>query len=252
MCARGGLLISYDPQAHRALVTDADCDSWKCPECSQRLREKWTRRAQHGALVLQQAGAHLYFATITSHERNRTFEAGAAMFPDGWAKLHKRLNRTSNIREYLLVPEHHKDGRLHMHAIWTFDVKTRWLKDNGRECGFGYKNQIGRRGHVDEEIGEITDVGAYVSKELGKQLGYVMPPRFRRVRTSAGWAKAPGPEADLSGLDWHYIGSNGALQAAYEECARQHMTMIDVRTGEVFDDVDLGTIVYSVGMLTDG
>lgn len=245
MCKRGGLLVAYDLVAHRALMTDADCGSWKCEECAQRLRQHWTQRAAHGAKVLLDEGNTLYFATLTCHERNKTFEAGAASFPDAWGKLHKRLNRTSDTREYLLIPEHHKDGRLHMHAIWTFPVKTRWLKDNGRSCGFGYMNQIGRRGHLDEEIHDPATVSDYVSKELGKQLGYTVPPRFRRVRVSKHWAALPLPDTDTSELDWHYIGGNGALNAVYEECDHLKLTIIDVRTGEMFDDIDMGTIAWT-------
>lgn len=243
MCKRGGLLISYDYAAHRALVTDADCCSWKCPECSERLKDQWLLHSQHGATVLMERGIKLYFATITSHEENRTFAAGAKVFPDAWGKLHKRLNRTASTREYILTPERHKDGRLHMHAIWTFPVTTRWLKDNGRECGFGFMNQIGRRGHEDEEITTVRQVAEYVSKYLAKQLGDDAPARFRRVRTSKGWEKMPLPESETSGLTWQYIGGNGALLSAYEECERAHLTMIDIRTGEIFEDEDLGTIV---------
>jgi len=131
-----------------------------------------------------------------------------------------------------------------MHAIWTFPVNTRWLKDVGRACGFGFMNQIGRRGHVDEAIGSVAEVGQYVAKYLGKQLGDELPPRFRRVRTSANWAKLPIPDpADK--LEWCYVNSNGALQSAYERCAADNLTMIDIRTGEIFDDVNLGTIIYA-------
>jgi hypothetical protein len=243
MCKRGGLLIAYDYEAHHALITDADCDTWKCDECRVRLRDKWLIRSEHGARVLMEKGNTLYFATITSHEANKTFNACARVFPCAWGKLHKRLNRSSVLREYLLTPERHKDGRLHMHAIWTYPVKTRWLKDEARACGFGYMNQIGRRGHVDEAIENPHQVAEYLAKYLTKQLGDDVPARFRRVRVSAGWADVPKPENEYTEREWHYIGGNGALQSAYEECSRARLTMVDIRTGEIFEDVDLGTIV---------
>jgi len=242
MCERGGLLYAFDDKAGRCLVTDADCNSWQCPECRQRLKDRWVLTAQHGAQVLLEQGQPLYFATITSHEALKTFAACAAVFPSAWSKLHKRLNRTTDRREYFLVPERHKDGRLHVHAIWTFPVTTRWLKDNGRECGFGYKNQIGRRGMADETITDVGQVSRYVGKYLTKALGEGVPSRFRRIRVSRGWEKAPEAESEYTKLDWKYCGGNGALDALYAECDERDMTMIDIRTGEIFDDVDLGTI----------
>jgi hypothetical protein len=242
MCSRGGLLYAFDDKAKRCLVTDADCNSWRCPECRARMKDRWTLNAQHGARVLMDQGHTLYFATITSHEKLTTFAACAAVFPSAWSKLHKRLNRLAETREYFLVPERHQDGRMHVHAIWTFPVSTRWLKDNGRACGFGYKNQIGRRGHVDERIEDIAQVSQYVSKYLAKSLGDETPAHFRRVRVSRGWQSAPQAENEYSKLDWRYVGGNGKLDELYAECDARDMLMIDIRTGEIFDDVDLGTI----------
>jgi len=245
MCKFGGLLYAFDNVKKCCFITDADCNAWSCPECRARLKDRWVLRALHGSKLLADGGAVLYFATITSHENLKTFGACAAVFPDAWAKLHKRLNRTTDKREYFLVPEKHKDGRMHVHAIWTFPVNTRWLKDNGRECGFGYKNQIGGRGHVDEPITDLPRIGQYVGKYLTKSLGDGVPARFRRVRTSKGWAFAPEPENEASKLDWHYVGGNGMLNELYKECTRENLDLIDIRTGEIFDDVDLGTIVYA-------
>lgn len=242
MCKAGGLLIAYVLDQHRALVTDADCDSWKCPECRERLRQRWVLTALHGARVLQDRGDILFFATLTSHEENTTFNTCARAFPDAWRQLHKRLNQQRAQGQYLLVPEKHKDGRLHMHALWNYPVSTRWLKDNGRACGFGYMNQIGSRGHIDEPINDAREVGQYIGKYLGKQLGDDLPPRFRRVRTSQAWAHLPAP-ITASQYDWHYVNTNGKLQTVYEACRRDNLALVDIRTGEVFDDVDLGTII---------
>lgn len=242
MCSRGGLLYAFDDRTKRCLVTDADCNSWKCPECRQRLKDKWVLTAQHGARLLMEEGNTLYFATITSHEKLKTFAACATVWPSAWGKLHKRLNRLSDVREYFLVPERHKDGRMHVHAIWTYPATTRWLKDNGRECGLGFKNQIGRRGHTDEAIDDVKQVSEYVSKYLTKALGDGVPARFRRVRISRGWQMMPDAESEYTKLEWKYCGTNGALDALYDQCNQADMAMIDIRTGEIFDDVDLGTI----------
>lgn len=238
MCKHGGLLITFLYGEHRALVTDADCDSWKCEECAEKLKSRWQMRAEIGARAFLLAGVRVDFITITSHERLKTFEACNAAWGDAWNKLHARLKRKADVCEYMLIPERHKDGRMHVHAIWTFGVSRRWLKDNARACGLGYQADV-------KPCEDVWRVTRYVTKYISKSLGGDAPPRFRRVRVSSGWADVPEPESDASAYDWQYIGGNGALQAAYEECERARLSMIDLRTGEIFDDVDLGTIVYA-------
>lgn len=236
MCKRGGLLIAYDMTTKRALVTDADCDSWKCPECSERLRERWILRASIGATEFLSERVPLDFVTITSHERLKDFAATETVWRDAWSKLYAALKRKAAIFEYLIVPEKHKDGRMHVHALWTAGVSKRWLKDNARSRGLGYQAEV-------IHVLEAWHAVKYVTKYIGKALGDDAPPHFRRVRVSRGWAEIPVPETPEAHLEFHYIGSNGALQTAYEHCKAERLTMIDLRTGEMFDDEDLGTIV---------
>lgn len=246
MCQNGGLLVTFDYSKNKALAVRADCDSWSCPECKEKLRFMWVRRAQHGTKVLQEQGETLYFATITSHERNTTFDACAKVWPDAWKKLHKRINKLPGSHEYLLVPEKHKDGRMHVHAIWTFTCNTRWLKDTARECGLGYMALIGRRGHKDEAIESIAETGEYVSKYLGKDLGEKLPKHFRRVRTSQKWPELDQPKSELSGLEWEYVWNNRQLEVIYMRCWAEHLDLIDAKTGEMFDDIDLDQLKLTI------
>lgn len=85
----------------------------------------------------------------------------------------------------------------------------------------------------------------YVTKYVGKDLGTDVPAHFRRVRVSQGWADIPKPENALVALRWEHIGSNAALETLYAECQAKNIALIDLATGEIFDDVDLGTIVYA-------
>lgn len=245
MCKFGGLLIAFDASTGRCLVTDADCESWKCPECEKMMRDRWVRRAQHGATEFQKRGIDVYFATITSHEKQKTFGACAAVWPDAWKKLHKLLAKTSDVGEYIMVPERHVDGRMHVHAIWTYPVKTRWLKDNCRACGLGYMALVGRRGHRDEKIGSVDEVARYVAGYVGKSLGDDVPARFRRVRTSQGWPELAKPNSATEGLTWEYVSTNGQLNTVYARAKQGNFDMIDLRTGEIFDDVDLGTLAIN-------
>lgn len=228
MCQRGGLLIAYDHPKRRALITDADCDTWTCPECVERLSSHWQLRAQIGVREFLERGLQVDTATMTSHEKLSTFEATAAVWPDAWGKLHKRLNRQADTCEYMLFPERHKDGRLHMHALWTFGVSTRWLKDNARECGLGYQAKI----RPIEDVGRATE---YATKYLSKQLKLGGPPRFRHVRVSSHWPKVPVPESDLSPYKWEHIGNDDQMMTHIDECNYYNLSLIDIRTGEQFD-----------------
>lgn len=236
MCKRGGLLYAIDSLTHRCLVTDADCNSWKCPECSANKASHWKLRAELGAKRLLEQGIAVDFVTMTCNPKLKTWEATSAVFPDAWSKLHKRLNRRADTREYLTVIERHKSGRLHAHAIWSFGVSERWLKDNAAECGLGYEAKV-------KPLTEPHHATRYVSKYIGKSLPDGTPAHFRRVRVSAGWAELPEPVTESSGFEWHYCGTNGALQTLYERCDAEKLSLIDIRTGEIFEDEDLGTIV---------
>lgn len=238
MCKRAGLLVGFDIAAKRALVTRADCDSWNCPECAARMRERWILRAEIGARALLGDGLRLDFVTITSHERLKTFAATEIVWRDAWDRLYKAIRRKAEIFEYMVIPEKHQDGRMHVHALWTAGVSQKWLKDNARKRGLGFMADVRR-------VETVQNATRYVTKYIGKDLGDEVPPHFRRVRVSRNWAEIPVPVTDVSDLEWCYVGSNGALSLMYERCKREAYDLIDLSTGAFFDDVDLGTIVWN-------
>lgn len=178
------------------------------------------------------------FVTITSHEKLRDFAACERVWRNAWAKLYNALKRQKQDLQYMIVPERHKDGRMHVHALWNAEVSQKWLKDNARKRGLGYQCKIV---HVDHS----GRAQKYIVKYVGKDLGVIDIPHFRRVRVSADWADVPDPNSGSSGLKWEYIGTNGALNSVYEECEAKRIKLIDIDTGALFDDVDLGTIVYA-------
>jgi len=236
MCERAGLLVGWDDAAKRALVTRANCDSWKCEECAQRLAERWAFRAELGARAILAAGDQLDFVTITSHERLPDFESTERVWRSAWSKLYAALKRKKPDLCYMIVPERHKSGRMHVHALWNAGVSQRWLKNNARARGLGYECKIIR-------VDFSGRAQKYIVKYVGKSLGSDCPAHFRRVRVSDNWAIVPAPDNPLINLRWEYVGTNGALQTIYDECRAKHITLIDLRTGEIFDDVDLGTTV---------
>jgi len=241
MCKRAGLLIGWDDGSYRALVARANCDSWGCPECTVRMSERWSFRAALGAQAVLARGERLDFVTITSHEKLPDFAATERVWRDAWSTLYAAIKRQRENFQYMIVPERHKSGRMHVHALWNAGVTQRWLKNNARKRGLGYECKII---HVTAE----RHSQQYILKYLGKSLGVDCPLHFRRIRVSRGWATIPEPDSPLNGLRWEYVGSNGALQTVYDECAAKHITLIDAATGEIFDDVDLGTIIASTAM----
>lgn len=236
MCTKAGLLVGWQDGTKRVLVTRANCDSWACSDCAKRMGENWGFRAFLGGQAILRRGEPLDFVTITSHEKLRDFAATEKVWRAAWGSLYNALKRKNENLGYMIVPEKHKDGRMHVHCLWNAGVSQKWLKDNARKRGLGYQCKVI---HILAE-GRAQQ---YVTKYLGKSLGSDVPTRFRRVRVSNNWADIPEPATEFDGVRWEYVGSNGALQIVYEECHARHLTLIDNKTGEQFDDVDLGTIV---------
>jgi len=235
MCKNAGLLIGWDLVMRRALVTRADCDSWACPECAKRMAENWKLRAMIGVRHYLGAGQHVDFITITSHERLSNFAATEAVWRKAWPVLYAALKRRSTALQFFIVPEKHKDGRMHVHALWTANVTQKWLKDNARSRGLGYQGKC-------KPVLDPVQAVRYVGKYIGKSLGEDVPKRFRRVRVSQGWPTIPLPVTPFVALRWEYISGNGALAVVMAECQAKHINMIDLRTGEMYDAEDLGTI----------
>lgn len=163
------------------------CKMWSCPVCSEINKSLWAVKAYHAAEQLTGNQTHIDFLTLTSHEK-LTAEASLKVWPKAWSRLGQRARRKSKYFQYLMIPEQHKDGRLHIHAIETAGLGSRWWKDNARECGLGY---------IAEEKPVRTPQGAalYVVKYLTKSLmADVWPDNYRRVRTSQKWPKLPQGE----------------------------------------------------------
>lgn len=200
------------------------------------MAENWALRAEIGVRTLQKQGDTVDFITITSHEKLPDFEATERVWRDAWSTLYAALKREKTGLQYMIVPERHKNGRMHVHGLWNAGVTQRWLKNNARRRGLGFQCKVIRVDHSGL-------AQKYITKYVGKNLDTEYPTHFRRVRVSNGWANIPKPNTPFNGLRWEYIGTNGALQIVYEQCQVRRITLIDAATGEIFDDVDLGTIV---------
>lgn len=206
------------------------CKMWKCAGCAGTMKLLWQARIGHGYEVYSGAGFEEWaFVTITAHKKNVTAEQCLYVFPKAWAKLSARMRRKFRGIRYVILPEHHKDGRVHWHMIassgqdWETPggktrkgslITKRWLKDNCAYTGLGY---MGDAAEVEDSLRAIM----YVSKYIGKSLiDTDWPENLRRIRTSQGWPELPHEESfhDLD-VEWEYMkihSSEGLEQLAYK------------------------------------
>lgn len=160
------------------------CKQWSCPYCAEVNSSYWTWVATHGSKTLYNEQQALSFVTLTSHEA-LSQEAALNVLPSAWDKLRRRLNHIQPSMPYFMVPEPHKSGKVHAHAIVSCDLPKRWWKDNARSCGFGYQNDA-------QEVVSVGGVSSYVNKYLTKTLqNSNFGKNFRRVRKSQNWPKLP-------------------------------------------------------------
>ena len=172
--------------------TRPDCHLWSCEDCAEINKRRWTAIVARGIEIYQEKGITDWtFVTITSHERASTFYQTLWLWRKNWPKLSTRMRREFPGMKYVYLPEKHLTGRLHMHGIMSGGMTTRWLKDNGRECGFGYKNES-------EEIFSIGLAASYCLKYITKSLTErkYWPKSLHRVRTSQKWPKSQNEAFD--------------------------------------------------------
>jgi len=174
-------------------------------------RRLWSLRAYHGAAVLAEGRSEnqyklITFLTITSSAKLGA-ESSVRVFSSAWNNLLRRARHSGSQGQYLLVPERHKDGRVHAHAVSTFNLGTRWWKDNAAEIGLGYMAE-------EEEARTPGGAALYVSKYLTKSIGVTDWPRYwRRIRSSRKWPKLPERE-EPEGWRWQPMQTTDALDVA--------------------------------------
>lgn len=178
------VMKARNPETGYVILFRPRCKMWSCPTCAEINQKLWAVRSHSGAEQLIETGRELQFLTLTSNEKLGP-DGTLYVWPRAWKKLHARANREAGKSAYMMVPERHSDGRLHMHAISTWGLGSRWWKDNSRECGLGYMAE-------EKEVNSPVGAACYVVKYISKQLALAQWPRgFRHVRTSRDWPKLP-------------------------------------------------------------
>jgi hypothetical protein len=179
-------IAGVDPVAHVLLWSRPDCHLWGCEDCAEINKKRWTAIVAHGIEIYQSQGITDWrFVTITSHEKLKTFNQTLWVWRKAWPQLSARMRRQFTGMKYAYLPEKHLTGRLHMHGIVSGGMSTRWLKDNARQCGFGYKAES-------EEPLEVGLAAFYCLKYISKSLAEraYWPKSLHRVRTSQKWPKS--------------------------------------------------------------
>lgn len=195
------VLKAYDSLAHENYLYQPRCKMWKCVSCGRTQKLLWQAKIGNGYDVYEAQGITDWcMLTITSHEKNRTIARGLHVWPDAWKKLSARMRyRYPGVR-YVLLPELHEDEAVHWHMIASHGVKTRFLKDNARQCGLGFMADS-------KPVRESYDAIRYVSKYVSKTIGAVDWPKWmKRIATSQQWPPLPPEEEyDTVDLDWTYL-----------------------------------------------
>jgi len=172
------------------------CGSWACPYCADLNRDEYAWRAIWGARHLSPHLPPLQFVTVT-HRGYVSNAKAIIIFRLSWPKLIRRITYAQDQKpEYMLVPEHHKSGKMHAHFIITAVPHSQhWYHDQAFFSGLGYMARV-------KEVESPEKAGWYIHKELTKQLeGKKWPKEFRRVRLSRGW---PLPEKHEYADQWEF------------------------------------------------
>ncbi len=192
------------------------------------------------------------FVTLTLHERLKTNVSTRKVFEDAWRKLYAMLKRSQKNFAYVLIPELHKDGRMHVHMITNFhapktyfihrkkhtnrlvrrmrhaDKMDRFWKDAPRSCGFGYAND---QEHIE---GDTAKVAGYIAKYLSKQRKVNQwPKNFKHVRASHGVPTIPEQSTPLDGFTWSVCTTPEILQVRISARKQDGYKLIDSHSGEI-------------------
>lgn len=176
----------------QALYFRPRCKSWSCLPCSAQNARLWAFRAAYGFATMpvkviqpinRNQKSNFDFVTLTSHEKLSKI-GSVRVFAHSWPLLRKRVSRQTD-SEYLMVPEQHRSGKLHIHMLTTAKLPKKWWKDNARACGMGYQVAV-------EPITDAGKAAGYTLKYVTKSLDFqAWPKGFHRVRTSQGWPRPP-------------------------------------------------------------
>lgn len=191
------LASDYDNEITRVFALP--CNMWDCPECGERKRQRWLIDVMHGvSCYMQGNGLDFYCLTLTLGGRNRKRDTSISVWRSVWPRLNSRHYRAFGWCPYVLVPEPHKNGVVHLHAILSSPSDERWWKDNCHKSGGGYIASF-------EPCRDAAHAGGYFTKYIHKQVAITKWPKgFNRVRTSQHWPKLDRPQPG-NDFEWKVV-----------------------------------------------
>lgn len=191
------LMIGRNVATKTAVVFRPRCKMWSCPECALTNQRLWEFKGIYGAQLLMQIGWQLSMITVTNLGK---MSARGSIFklPDQWGKLWNKARQEVAEYAYIILPEKHRSGVVHLHILATFELGSRWWKDHGASAGFGWRNE-------ESALATCYRAGWYVTKYLSKSAAVThWPPYFHRVRASFGWPRVPELEQSPG---WEFVAS---------------------------------------------
>lgn len=243
-------LVGVDMAAKIATVFQPDCRTWSCPYCADMLKKEWMLRAM--LLVNERPNDKDFdFVTVTSSNKNRTFAATLRVLPDAWSKLYQRMKRYDREFEYVVVPELHKNGRVHLHMITDFETPASYYVHR-RERSNTQVRRVNKHGHMDsfwrsippvcgfgyicdqEALeGDATKAAGYVAKYLTKQANLKrFPQNFKHIRASHGVPRVPDNGNALANFDFAAYMDEREAKAQTSVLAQLGYRFVHTATGE--------------------
>lgn len=222
------IYLSFREPQHKIIyVFRPRCWCWNCAGCAKARANRWAQRMYYVVNKSMSGGQDWYFVTLTSHENCRNFEQTKWVMKKAFPKLYKRMLRKFPDLMYVAIPEPHKDGRLHIHILTNAGMRTRWYKDNARECGFGYEADA-------KKMDDPRRAAFYAVKYIVKSLTSTQleGKRFQRVRASKGLPELPERE-DFTKNEVEIIGNARDLLRYVMMNEREGWELIDLETGDL-------------------
>lgn len=195
------VLIGAVVGSRERLLFQPPCKTWGCSYCARINQIVWRERIRQGIDYYIQSGLELWsFVTITMSRKTRGFHYSVSIWSKCWARLSARIRRAWPGIRYVLLPEQHRDGTLHTHAIMSAEIPNTWISKNSHSSGLGYMSQS-------KPMRSSASASFYVSKYIGKSLDAHEWPRYlRRIRTSQNWPElADDDNHEVIDAEWEFL-----------------------------------------------
>lgn len=215
----------------QSMVYFPTCKLWACPECSERNKTRWLHRVMYGVDHYIRQGRDFSFVTLTLGGRYKSRDDSIAGWRKVWPRVYDRYRRAFGKQPYVILPECHRNGRVHLHAIIGAIAGERWYKDNVWSCGGGYMADC-------EKLRSVKAAGSYAMKYMSKTVALTRWPRkFKRIRVSHHWPKKPDKPRDDETL--YTVLNPSQLEWTIAWLWRMGYDVNNGATGELIEWVDL-------------